>query len=119
MESVITAPAIQFKGTGWYVTDYGRKTTGGDSSKADKGENPRKAKNRKNQRDQRDQREIREVGEVGKGRKVRFQIFFIFQRTKKNRKYVQGKVKRRVFLSFRGFGPDFAGQIIGNEQSTC
>ena len=22
----ISAPAIQFKGTGWYVTDYGRKS---------------------------------------------------------------------------------------------
>jgi putative FmdB family regulatory protein len=38
MESVITAPAIQFKGTGWYVTDYGRKTTGGDASKSEKSE---------------------------------------------------------------------------------
>ena len=43
VEPVITAPSIQFKGTGWYVTDYGRKTTDGDSSKSDKGENPGKA----------------------------------------------------------------------------
>jgi len=43
MESVITAPAIQFKGTGWYVTDYGRKTSGGDSSKSDKGEKSEKS----------------------------------------------------------------------------
>jgi len=26
------APAVQFKGTGWYVTDYGRKT-GGEPAK--------------------------------------------------------------------------------------
>ena len=26
-----SAPAIQFKGAGWYVTDYGRKTSAGDS----------------------------------------------------------------------------------------
>jgi putative FmdB family regulatory protein len=26
VESVITAPAIQFKGTGWYVTDYAGKS---------------------------------------------------------------------------------------------
>ncbi|MBZ5643229.1 MAG: zinc ribbon domain-containing protein [Acidobacteriia bacterium] len=39
VESVITAPAIQFKGSGWYVNDYGRgKTSGGDSGKSDKGE---------------------------------------------------------------------------------
>ena len=36
MESVISAPAIQFKGTGWYVTDYGRKTSGGDGGKQEK-----------------------------------------------------------------------------------
>ena len=38
VESVLTAPAIQFKGSGWYVTDYGRKTTGGDGSKSEKSE---------------------------------------------------------------------------------
>src|SRR5208283_6208581 len=43
VESVMTAPAIQFKGTGWYVTDYGRKTSGGDSSKSDKTEKPEKS----------------------------------------------------------------------------
>jgi putative FmdB family regulatory protein len=42
MESVITAPSIQFKGTGWYVTDYGRKTSGGDAAKSDKGEKSEK-----------------------------------------------------------------------------
>src|SRR6266852_379368 len=30
-ESVITAPAIQFKGAGWYVTDYAGKSTDGGS----------------------------------------------------------------------------------------
>jgi putative FmdB family regulatory protein len=43
MESVITAPAIQFKGSGWYVTDYGKKTSGGDSGKSEKGEKQEKA----------------------------------------------------------------------------
>ena len=42
VESVITAPAIKFKGAGWYVTDYAGKTALGetpekkDSSAADK-----------------------------------------------------------------------------------
>src|SRR2546428_8563853 len=31
VESVITAPAIQFKGAGWYVTDYAGKSTDGGS----------------------------------------------------------------------------------------
>jgi putative FmdB family regulatory protein len=45
VESVITAPAIQFKGSGWYVNDYGKKTAGGDAGKSDKdkGEKPEKA----------------------------------------------------------------------------
>ncbi|PYU41279.1 MAG: transcriptional regulator [Acidobacteria bacterium] len=37
VESVITAPAIQFKGAGWYVNDYGgKKATSGDGEKGDK-----------------------------------------------------------------------------------
>ena len=36
VESVITAPAIQFKGAGWYVTDYGGKKPGAvDGDKAE------------------------------------------------------------------------------------
>lgn len=36
VEPVITAPAIQFKGAGWYVTDYGGKKPGaGDGDKAE------------------------------------------------------------------------------------
>ena len=31
VESVITAPSIQFKGSGWYVTDYAGKSTDGGS----------------------------------------------------------------------------------------
>jgi putative FmdB family regulatory protein len=38
VESVLTAPAIQFKGSGWYVTDYGKKTAGGDGQKSEQPE---------------------------------------------------------------------------------
>ena len=38
VEQQIAAPAIQFKGSGWYVTDYGRKTAAGDSTKPEKTE---------------------------------------------------------------------------------
>jgi putative FmdB family regulatory protein len=35
VESLISAPAIQFKGSGWYVTDYaGKSTSGGSQEKA-------------------------------------------------------------------------------------
>lgn len=35
VESVITAPAIKFKGSGWYVNDYAAKTASGESKKTD------------------------------------------------------------------------------------
>jgi putative FmdB family regulatory protein len=43
IEKMLSAPAIQFKGAGWYVTDYARKSAGsegaakasGESAKAD------------------------------------------------------------------------------------
>jgi putative FmdB family regulatory protein len=31
---LLSAPAIQFKGAGWYVTDYAKKSAGGDGAKA-------------------------------------------------------------------------------------
>jgi putative FmdB family regulatory protein len=34
LERKISAPAIQFKGSGWYVTDYG-KTTKGEKSESE------------------------------------------------------------------------------------
>jgi putative FmdB family regulatory protein len=50
LERKISAPAIQFKGSGWYVTDYAGKTTKGEKSesesvsegKTDKAENTEK-----------------------------------------------------------------------------
>src|SRR5947209_8028611 len=42
VEQMISAPAVQFKGTGWYVTDYAKKgsssgsNSSGDSSSKDK-----------------------------------------------------------------------------------
>jgi len=34
-ERVLAAPAFQFKGSGWYVTDYAGKSSGGDSKKSE------------------------------------------------------------------------------------
>ena len=37
VERLLAAPAIQFKGSGWYVTDYaGKKASGGESAPAEK-----------------------------------------------------------------------------------
>ena len=35
VEQVISAPAVQFKGSGWYVTDYARKSSSSTSSTDD------------------------------------------------------------------------------------
>jgi len=32
VEQVLHAPAVQFKGSGWYVTDYARKSSASPSS---------------------------------------------------------------------------------------
>ena len=36
VEMLPSAPSIQFKGSGWYVTDYAGKKSGGDSGKEEK-----------------------------------------------------------------------------------
>ncbi|MCA1578445.1 MAG: zinc ribbon domain-containing protein [Acidobacteria bacterium] len=36
LDKRISAPAIQFKGSGWYVTDYAGKATKGEKSESDK-----------------------------------------------------------------------------------
>jgi putative FmdB family regulatory protein len=35
VERLISAPALQFKGSGWYVTDYAKGGNGGASKKTD------------------------------------------------------------------------------------
>ena len=42
VEQVISAPAVQFKGSGWYVTDYPKKGSGAASSSATEGDSPGK-----------------------------------------------------------------------------
>ncbi len=37
VEQLPSAPAVQFKGSGWYVTDYARKGASGDSSSSESG----------------------------------------------------------------------------------
>ncbi len=36
VEQMISAPAVQFKGSGWYVTDYAKKSSGSGSSSESK-----------------------------------------------------------------------------------
>ena len=45
VEALISAPAIQFKGSGWYVTDYAGKS--GGSEKAEKGKDDKSSSDKK------------------------------------------------------------------------
>jgi putative FmdB family regulatory protein len=60
IEQVISAPAVQFKGSGWYVTDYAKKGSGsaGSSSSSSEGESGTKeakdSKDTKNVKDTKD-----------------------------------------------------------------
>ncbi len=38
MEKLLSAPALQFRGSGWYVTDYARKGNGNGSSSPAEGD---------------------------------------------------------------------------------
>jgi len=42
LERLLSSPAIQFKGSGWYITDYARKSGGGDGKSGS--EKPAEAK---------------------------------------------------------------------------
>jgi putative FmdB family regulatory protein len=37
VEQLLSAPAVQFKGSGWYVTDYAKKPAGASSSGSEAG----------------------------------------------------------------------------------
>jgi putative FmdB family regulatory protein len=42
IEQVISAPAVQFKGSGWYVTDYAKKSSTGSASSSNGDSSPKK-----------------------------------------------------------------------------
>jgi putative FmdB family regulatory protein len=42
VEQMISAPAVQFKGSGWYVTDYAKKPSQGSTSSGDAGSKDKK-----------------------------------------------------------------------------
>ncbi len=51
VEQMISAPAVQFKGSGWYVTDYAKKSSSPGSSGGDSGSRDRdKDKDKKDEK---------------------------------------------------------------------
>jgi len=53
VEQTISAPAVQFKGSGWYVTDYAKKSQSSSSS-SDGGKDSKDSKDSKESKDSKD-----------------------------------------------------------------
>jgi putative FmdB family regulatory protein len=70
IDRLLGAPAIQFKGSGWYVTDYAGKGSGGDSSKGEKAEGseakPAEAKPAKDSKDTAPSKDAKKTGAMKK-----------------------------------------------------
>ena len=47
IRKLVSSPAIQFKGTGWYVTDYAKKGSGAEADKSSDGKDAKTAKSDK------------------------------------------------------------------------
>jgi putative FmdB family regulatory protein len=58
VEQMISAPAVQFKGSGWYVTDYAKRS--GPSSSSDPGEKSESAKESAESSENKDSKERKE-----------------------------------------------------------
>ena len=63
IEQVISAPAVQFKGSGWYVTDYAKKgSSAGSSASSSEGDSGTKeAKDSKDTKDMKDAKETKDT----------------------------------------------------------
>jgi putative FmdB family regulatory protein len=60
IEQVISAPAVQFKGSGWYVTDYPKKGAGSGASSSSEGDSVAKeAKETKDGKDTKDAKDTK------------------------------------------------------------
>jgi putative FmdB family regulatory protein len=61
IEQVISAPAVQFKGSGWYVTDYAKKGAGsaGSSTSSEGESGTKEAKDSKDSKDTKDTKDTK------------------------------------------------------------
>jgi putative FmdB family regulatory protein len=69
IEQVISAPAVQFKGSGWYVTDYAKKgaASAGSSSSSSEGDSGTKeAKDSKDTKDEKDAKDTKDTKDTKK-----------------------------------------------------
>ncbi|MGZ3689745.1 MAG: FmdB family zinc ribbon protein, partial [Bdellovibrionota bacterium] len=54
IEQMISAPAVQFKGTGWYVTDYPKKSSAAQSSSSESDGGSKESKDSKETKETKD-----------------------------------------------------------------
>jgi len=66
IEQVISAPAVQFKGSGWYVTDYAKKGAGAEGASSSSSEGDSGAKETKDSKDSKDAKVTKETKETKK-----------------------------------------------------
>ena len=69
LKKAISAPAIQFKGSGFYITDYARGSAPGSSSGSGSGEGSKGAGEKSDEQNGQIG-QVGQVGQVGKGRKI-------------------------------------------------
>ena len=61
IEQVISAPAVQFKGSGWYVTDYAKKGAGSAGSSSSSSEGESGTKEGKDSKDTKDAKDTKDT----------------------------------------------------------
>jgi putative FmdB family regulatory protein len=59
IEQVISAPAVQFKGSGWYVTDYAKKGSSSGSSPSSTSDSDSDSKDAKDSKDTKETKEAK------------------------------------------------------------
>src|SRR6187401_632008 len=57
LKKLVSSPAVQFKGSGWYVTDYARKGGGSSSSGSSKSDGESRSESDKRDRSESDKRD--------------------------------------------------------------
>jgi putative FmdB family regulatory protein len=51
LRKLLSSPAIQFKGSGWYITDYAKKSSSGASKEAKESKDSKESKETKESKD--------------------------------------------------------------------
>jgi putative FmdB family regulatory protein len=69
IEQVISAPAVQFKGSGWYVTDYAKKGSSSGSSSSASSDSDSSAKETKDSKESKDAKDAKETKDAKKDEK--------------------------------------------------